>query len=697
MSDITSTSPQITDKIHGAPAFRLAVFPLLLLYYEILLSSCENVSLYGIVNRFFSAALSGIVAALLCSCVRGAGLRKILTAAFFPFYALIFCLEYFLHLSYQTYMDFASVAAGAGDVVTGFSETLERIFIGGAPYILAFFLPAAALLIVSLKMRGEDVFTKKNAVVPIICAAVMLVCCPVSAALNRNGRDIFFLGEYSFNSATDTFGLLSSMKQSIFHNCLNAFGANNFVVVPVDTVTEFTQTDTEATVTEPSESTPLNADTEPDELKPIEYGFNVTEIDFDALSAAADDRSITELNDYVASLEPTCKNEYTGLFKGKNLILITAEAFSAQVVDKERTPALYRLANNGFTFTDYYQPAWGGSTSTGEFANLIGLIPTDGVKSMTDTIGCNMYFSAAKMLGNEGYETAAFHNGTSTYYDRCDTHPNLGYSSFTAMDTGLSDYVRQVWPASDRDMICGTVPQFYSRSPYCLYFMSVSGHCVYSRDMNAMSEKNKDAVADMDASETLKAYYACQQELENAMSGLLAYLEASGTADDTVIVISPDHYPYGLEKSTSWYNERDYLGELYGKYPENEFERDKTELIIWSGCLESGNRADITVDEPVYSVDILPTLLNLFGVEFDSRFLVGRDVFSDAEPLVIFSDYSWITKNGRYLTATGEFESSGSLDVSEDDYVEAVKAVVKNKMTYSAGVLENDYWNYVFG
>ena len=108
----------------------------------------------------------------------------------------------------------------------------------------------------------------------------------------------------------------------------------------------------------------------------MEYGYNEMNIDFDALISSTDDKDLQAIHSYVAGLEPSRQNEYTGLFKGKNLILITAEAFSKEVIDPVRTPTLYRLANKGIVFEDYYQPAWGGSTSTGEYSMLMGLVPS---------------------------------------------------------------------------------------------------------------------------------------------------------------------------------------------------------------------------------------------------------------------------------------------------------------------------------
>jgi len=248
-----------------------------------------------------------------------------------------------------------------------------------------------------------------------------------------------------------------------------------------------------------------------------------------------------------------------------------------------------------------------------------------------------------------------------------------------------------VWPESDLQMIQSTVDDYIDQQPFSIYYMTVSGHCVYSENGNAQGRKHYDKVADLPYAQTVKYYLACQLELEYAMEELVRQLEEKGIADDTVIVIGTDHYPYGLERSGTWKNTSDYLKELYGVDSYDNFLRDHNALIIWSGCLED---KDIVVEEPVYSLDILPTLSNLFGVDYDSRLLVGRDVFSDAEPIVLWPDYSWKTDKGTFSIKTGEFTPNEGAQIPAG-YVEYISSLVANKITYSDSVLKLDYFNYL--
>ena len=136
------------------------------------------------------------------------------------------------------------------------------------------------------------------------------------------------------------------------------------------------------------------------------------------------------------------------------------------------------------------------------------------------------------------------------------------------------------------------------------------------------------------------------------------------------------------------------LSELYGYNVENLFQRDHSRLILWCGSLEK--EEPIVVDEPTFSLDILPTLSNLFGTEFDSRLFVGRDVFSDAEPLVFNSQYDWKTSYGTYYASKNKFVLADGIDSVPENYVENMKTQVRNKIRYCTLALENDYFRHLF-
>jgi phosphoglycerol transferase MdoB-like AlkP superfamily enzyme len=251
----------------------------------------------------------------------------------------------------------------------------------------------------------------------------------------------------------------------------------------------------------------------------------------------------------------------------------------------------------------------------------------------------------------------------------------MGYT-YKAVGNGLD--MKETWPESDLEMMEKTIPEYISSQPFHTYYMTVSGHLQYTFYGNAMSGKNKSLVENLPYSETGRAYIACQIEFDRAMEYLLNQLEAAGIADKTLIAISADHYPYGLDDNS--------LDELAGHKVEENFELYKSTFILYTKGMQP-----TIVDKPCSSLDIIPTLSNLLGLSYDSRLLMGRDIFSDSTPLVIFSNRSFITDKGSYNSKTKEFIPKEGAEVDKD-YVKKTSAIINNKFYYSAKILENDYY-----
>ena len=166
------------------------------------------------------------------------------------------------------------------------------------------------------------------------------------------------------------------------------------------------------------------------------------------------------------------------------------------------------------------------------------------------------------------------------------------------------------------------------------------------------------------------------------MELLLQRLEEAGVLDNTVIVIVADHYPYGLT------NEQ--YSELVGHELETNFEIFKNGCIIYKPGIEP-----TVVTSPTSHLDILPTLSNMFGLEFDSRLYMGRDVFSDAAPLVIFRNRSWITNLAAYNADSKEYTYFTDMEVPQE-YLDYIKAEVNNRFTISELILDTNYWSILF-
>ncbi|MBQ1465826.1 MAG: sulfatase-like hydrolase/transferase [Eubacteriaceae bacterium] len=418
----------------------------------------------------------------------------------------------------------------------------------------------------------------------------------------------------------------------------------------------------------------------------VDYDLNVIEgLDFAALNSKAWDSDIEALNNYLATQKGSYKNKYTGLFEGKNVITICAESFSPYLIDKDLMPTLYRLANGGIVFTNFYN-SFPNTTTNGEYAMMTGLLP-DFTRykfdaSMQYSIYCDMPYVLGNVYKDMGGKTFAYHNYMGFYYEREDVYPHFGYDKVRFMDDGMT--FSDEWPASDLEMMEQSIDDYINEDFFTVHYMTFSGHYQYDFDVNPMCGKNYDYTKDLDYGYAVRAYISCNYELEKALEYLVARLEMAGKLDDTVIVLTGDHYPYGLEEEE--YNE------LAGKSVDTVFGKYWGSFICFNSEYED---EPIVCDNYCCNIDILPTLLNLLGYDYDSRLLMGTDALSEGVHVAILADGSFLTDRIRFDADANEvYFQDGTANVSEG-YIEAYKNIVSNKFTISNAILYNDYYYFL--
>ncbi len=687
------------------PMMFMAILPLVFFYYEILFRLFTTDSFFHL-GTFCTALFSfayGAVLYILITVFKNTKVINVLTAVFLGILAVPYLIEYFVYRQFKEFYDLNTIFGGAGDAITGYTkETLALIFsLDGLLKIVLYFLPLALYLIFSKHLVSAMLSGAKRRITAAIGAAV---CYALSIVLVLTNSVLMplFSSQYNFQSAMQRFGLVTSVGLELKKFALGSYDegfegietqVSSVAQTEISSVAQTEsssapQIETSSVIKTETSSVSETEETQKPPKPPIDSVFNRLE-----LNLSSGTGKIKELNSYISSLPASKKNEYTGLFKGKNLIFITAEAFTAELINPQLTPTLYRLANSGIQFTDYYQPASSGTTG-GEYQNIFGMLPSAGGMSFKNTADHYNFMTIGSQLDRLGYYGKAYHNNSYKYYSRHLTHTNLGYSDgFMGYGNGMEKYVKSMWPQSDREMIEGTLPTYIDKQPFNIYYMSVSGHSGYTRTGNSMTSRHWNRVQHLPYSDAVKGYFAANLDLEDALSHLVSELENKGIADDTVICISADHFPYGLDSGGSLGN-MPLLSELYGYNVENYFQRDHSRLILWCGCLEKSE--PIVVDTPTFSLDILPTLSNLFGTEFDSRLFPGRDVFSDAQPLVFNTHYDWKTAYGTYFASTGKFVLSEGVESVPENYVQNIKTQVRNKMRYCNLALQSDYFRHLF-
>ena len=225
--------------------------------------------------------------------------------------------------------------------------------------------------------------------------------------------------------------------------------------------------------------------------------------------------------------------------------------------------------------------------------------------------------------------------------------------------------------------------EYTETQPFHLYYLTVSGHVPYGYGAaNAMADKNKAVVSDLNyVLDTTKAYLASQYEMEKMLEYMMKRLEKKGLLDNTVIVLAGDHVPY---------DNMDVVDELAGENFGNSLEAYRSRLVIWSASMEK----PVRVDKVCSSIDILPTMLNLMGVDYDSRLIIGRDILSDSTGLVLFPDRSFITDAFEYNAVTDTLTSHTGAEVSDDSFI-AMQLYVADKFTAADNITESGYYTYV--
>lgn len=628
-----------------------------LLYWECLLSGAVfhsfGVRIYAL-GFTLSAAL--LVALVLSFLRKGRfGAEIFLTAVL----TLLYGSQIVYHFIFGTLYSVAMVSQG-GEAMTNFWRELLAAMGDHFPWLIALMVPLALRIFLRKGLKGE--LRAKGRIALLVLAVALFAL--TRAGIRQTGTEMFSdedyyrSGEIATNQTTQRFGLLTTIRLELTRH---AKTEEQDYYIPEETQGE-------------------NPAQEPAEVK-----YNVMNIDFDALNAMTEDKKLLAINDYCSKVTGTNQNEYTGMLKDYNLIVMCAESFSPAAIDKDLTPNLYKLTQQGIIFNNYYN-TFPNTTTDGEYALMQGLYPDAGRSKAVSSLYASRNSYLPFTLGNvfqsqRGVESFGYHNYRGNYYGRNESHPNMGYTMKFAGD-GMTFTTN--WPASDLEMMEQSVDDYIGKEPFHAYYMTFSGHYKYDIGTNEMAKRNWDLVKDLPySSNAIKAYLSCNIEFDKAIGYLMERLEQAGVADRTAIVIAGDHFPYGLKDSE--------YAELIG-HDIDGFSKFKSTLIFWVGGLEK----NIVVDEYCCNVDVLPTILNLWGFEYDSRLLAGTDVFSDGTHAAVLVDKSFLTDKVWFNASTGEIRYQVPESEIPEGYVENMNQLIATRFSISADILNTAYYNFVF-
>ena len=609
-------------------------------YYK---ESVINIFLYSMMVSSFFSLLSGFF--------KNKG-NKIIISILLFILAFLFSVQLVFYSSFKTFFSFTVL--GLGDQLESFLGSTIKMILQNIFYIIIFFLPFILYLIFKKKLDcGRSKVNSYLTYILIFILALSLFIFHMNKTKKIDGGTYsLYHNVNAIELNVEKLGVLNSYSLDIYRAL---FGFEEKIVEVKEEKKE--------------------------EVSIVKYDKNTIEIDFDK---ATSNNEIKKINDYMKKEEGTDKNQYTGLFKGYNLIYITAESFSELAVSEELTPTLYKLTHTGFIFDNYYTPN-NLSTIGGEFQSLTGLYPDSSILSKWRTGNNYFPYGLGTIFKGLGYKTYAYHNNWYAFQDRNKYLKSQGFTNYLGCYNGLEKRMNcKPWPQSDDEMIKVTIKDYINNEePFMAYYMTVSGHFGYSWDGNAMSAKHRKAVSGLKgATESARAYVATQIELDKALERLLNELEQSGKLDNTVIVLLADHYPYNLDLNS--------VNSISSYKRDSIVEVNHNNLIIWNSKIN-----DIHVDKACMSSDVLPTVYNLFGIEYDSRLFTGKDILSTDNGLAIFNNRSWVSDKGTYFANSKKFVPKEQME-NQDEYVKNMNAIVNNRLNIAKLIVKNNYYNYLF-
>jgi phosphoglycerol transferase MdoB-like AlkP superfamily enzyme len=412
-------------------------------------------------------------------------------------------------------------------------------------------------------------------------------------------------------------------------------------------------------------------------------------------------------------------NEYTDIFKGKNVIVIHAESIQNFLLDTSFngeyvTPNLRKLASEGLYFSNFYAQESVGTSSDSEFTYSTSLLPAS-----SGTVFVNYfdreYTSIQKLLKEEGYYVFSMHGNNCAFWNRSAMHKSLGYDNFYCyknaytidekIGLGLSDksFFRQSSSIieqikQEHNKFYGTMIMLSNHTPFNDDGTAYSDFDVTYKytEVNEETGLEEEKVAPYMEGTKLGYYFKSAHYADEALGEFIDELDEKGLLDDTVLVIYGDH-DAKLKKSeyVRFYNydpttdsildssDPNYIDVDYYQYELNR----SVPFIIWT----KDHKYQKEIDTVMGMIDVLPTLGNMLGIE--SKYALGTDIFSlkdDEENVVVFPDGNWLTNKMYYSRSKEEGKLLDESDTVSAEYINNYNAYAEKIISISDSIIVHD-------
>ncbi|MBR3161356.1 MAG: LTA synthase family protein [Bacilli bacterium] len=423
------------------------------------------------------------------------------------------------------------------------------------------------------------------------------------------------------------------------------------------------------------------------------------------------DKALREVMDYYGSHTVDVeKNNYTDIFKGKNLLVIHAESLQTIAIDrkfenKEVTPFLNKLVRESIYFNNFYSQVGVGTSSDAEFTLGTSLMPSN-----SGTVFVNYfdreYNTLQKQFKENGYYVFSMHANTGDFWNRATMHENMGYDKFYSKSSFDIDETIGLG-LSDKSFFKQAVPMIKDikdkkKKPFYGTLITLTNHTPWS-DLKLMDEfpttwtvdiNGQNVVQDYINGTTLGDYFRSVHYSDQSLEQLFDDLDKEGFLDNTVVVIYGDHDARISKKYYNiLYNYDEKIGEVrekddegYIDYNEYKYNLDrKVPFIIWS----KDKKYKKTISDVAGMIDVAPTLSNMFGVGFN-KYQLGHDLFNiKGDNVVVFTDGSYVNNKIYYDGQSGEMYSingdiSSEKEINDNSrYADNIIKVSNNIITYN--------------
>jgi hypothetical protein len=419
------------------------------------------------------------------------------------------------------------------------------------------------------------------------------------------------------------------------------------------------------------------------DVKPIDDKSRKTKTErWEALAAAETNSRIKKIDDYLLSKPVTPRNDYTGTFEGKNLIYVMVEAMDLVAIDQRLTPTLYRLTQEGWYFDNYYAPVTSCATGESEFMSMVSLIPSTTVCTPNSYYKNDFSPALMNLFKNAGYSTNSYHSYSDKFYPRSELHLKYGSSKFYNNDE-LDIKKLLGWP-SDINLFEESLKLILKQEkPFMSFIITAAMHLPYDIDSTLGNRYLAEVKAVYpDYPIEIQRYISKAIDFDKAVEKMINTLDEAGELEDTVLIFYADHHPLRMNAS-------------YFINATQQVERGKGLNIDLSPMIIYNPELTPTVHSmPANTMDLAPTVANLFDLEFDPRLYMGIDIFSNVKNVVILPNGSWKTALGEYSAPKGKFTAYFEDYTYTNEEIAQINQFVRNQFAVSEEIYKTDYFKH---